>query len=549
MKKFIAVALTAVMLVGAMSGCSGGGKSSSSDTSGEKSSSSTTDSSNDSGEVIENFNMEGYPIVNEKVTVKMMGAKSGIHGPWDQMVFFKTLEEKTNVTFEFDTPAADVFEEKKNLAFTSGDYPEVFFGGNLSKQQEVKYGSQGILIPLEEYIEKYCPNITQMFNDNPEYRRSVTAPDGHIYALPNILDLSIAVAGAMWMNREWLDELGVAPEDLPTTAEGFTELLMRMKDEDPNKNGEKDEIPFSMADPSGGPIFNFVPAFGMTTREFYVDNDVIKYGYTQPNFKEFLTWANDLWTKGLVDSEGFTQTGNDVTAKGTDNKIGAAFHAIPQLVYGMTDPEIAAKYPIAPAMSSKVSPEPLYSRGTGITTGTFAITDKCENIEVMMRWVDYLYTEEGAFFAHYGPENDLWKINDDGKKEYIVPTDGKNIEEHRGNDITPDCGLAIPKWYRNDFYANWNDALEEQRQKQTDEKLMPYAKVALPDMYFTEEEQGELDILTTDINKFTSENAAKFITGDKKLDEYDSFIETLNKMKVDRVITIYQQAYDRWKSQ
>lgn len=544
MKKTISVLLASLLLVSTFAGC--GGDSSSKDSSDTGSSQTDSESSSVS-ETPENLNLEGYPVVKEKITVKMMGAKSGIHGPWNEMVFFKTMEEKTNIAFEFDTPAGDVFEEKKNLAFTSGDYPEVFFGGNLTTQQEVTFGTQGILVPLEDYIEKYCPNIKKMFDENPQYKKSVTTPDGHIYALPNILDLSIAVAGAMWMNRSWLDALNVAPEDLPTTTDGFYDLLVRMKKEDPNGNGKEDEIPFSMAKADGtNALYNMLPAFGITTNGAYVDGETIKYGFVEPNFEEFLKWTNKLWTEKLVDQDGFVQTANDVTAKGNENRIGAAYHAIPQLVYGMTDPDVAATYPVAPALSSHVTSEPSYKKGTGITTGTFAITDKCENPEAMMRWVDYLYTEEGAFFAHYGPEDDLWKINDEGKKEYIVPTDGKNIEEHRGNDITPDCGLSIPKWYRNDFYANWNDSFEEHRQKETDAKLMPYAKVALPNMYFTVEEQERINILETDIKKYTSENAAKFITGDMPLSSYSKFVETLKKMNVDELIKLYQQAYDRW---
>lgn len=548
MKKFIAVALTAVLLVGAMAGCSGGGdkSSSSSDTGGEKSSSSTTDGSADSGETIENFNMEGYPIVNDKITVKIMGAKAGIHGPWDQMTFFKLMEEKTNIAFEYDTPAADIFEEKKNLAFTSGDYPEVFYGGNLSAQQEVKYGSQGILIPLEGYIEKYCPNIVKMFEENPEIKKSVTTPDGHIYSLPNFTTAPLAMAGAMWYNIEWLNTMNVADADLPTTVEGLYDLFVRMKKEDPNGNGKEDEIPFSFADKLGNPMFNFLPAFGVYAKGIYQENDVVKYGLLEENTKEFFKWANKLWAEGLIDKEAFTQTGNDVTAKGTDNNVGAAFHAIPQLIFGVNDPEQAAKYPASPAWSSDFSDKQATPRGTGLTTGTFAITDKCKNIEAMMRWADYQYTEEGSLLVHYGPENDLWKFSDNGLMEYIIPTD-KSVEERRGGEITPDCGLALPKWVRAETETSWNDAQQQARASQTDEKIWPHAVLPIPSLYFTVEEQNEIDILSTDITKYTDENAAKFITGDKKLDEYDEFVATIKKMKIDRFIEIYQQAYDRWK--
>ena len=72
---------------------------------------------------------------------------------------------------------------EKNLALNSGNYAEVLFGTNLTRDQQVKYGSQGILLPLEDLIDRYCPNIQTMFEENDGVRASMTAPDGHIYAL------------------------------------------------------------------------------------------------------------------------------------------------------------------------------------------------------------------------------------------------------------------------------------------------------------------------------------------------------------------------------
>ena len=53
----------------------------------------------------------------------------------------------------------------------------------------VKYGAEGILIPLEDYItEENTPNLYKIFQDYPEYKGSITAPDGHIYSLLSIDD-------------------------------------------------------------------------------------------------------------------------------------------------------------------------------------------------------------------------------------------------------------------------------------------------------------------------------------------------------------------------
>lgn len=158
----------------------------------------------------------------------------------------------------------------------------MFFGANLTTAQQIKYGmEEGILIPLDELIIKYGPNITQMFEEHPEVKASITAPDGHIYALPNFNQGSLAKTPTWWYNAEWLEALGVT--ELPTTTEGFYELLKRFKTEDPNGNGEADEIPFTFIVNAGNmdytdPNLYILPAFGVNSARIYVDNGVVKYG-------------------------------------------------------------------------------------------------------------------------------------------------------------------------------------------------------------------------------------------------------------------------------
>ena len=70
--------------------------------------------------------------------------------------------------------------------------------------------------------------------------------------------------------------------------------------------------------------------------------------------------------------------------------------------------------------------------------------------------------------------------------------------------------------------------------------------MTLPDMFFTTEEQAELDVLSTDLSKYMTENNAKFITGDQSFDEWDAYVQGYKDMGIDRMIEIYQTAYDRW---
>lgn len=554
-KKRVFALLTAMMMtVSSLAGCGGGGSPSSGANSEAASSApSETAETGSTGENPGNVNPEGFPIVKEPITVTMMGQKAGIHGDWNQMEFFRIMEEKTGIHFEFDTPASEVLEEKKNLALNGGTYPEVMFGTNLSREQQVKYGSQGILIPLEDYIEKYCPNIMAMFDELEGSRNSITAPDGHIYSMAQFYN-SPLMSTAMWVNKEWLDTLGVDPDDLPTTVDGFYDLMVRFRDEDPNGNGIQDEIPFTIFDDAnkGDGIYNnFLPYFGILSPKFYVDdNGKIHYGMMDENTKEAFEWLHKLYSEKIINNNCYTQGSADALAQGSEGLNGAGFHALPRFVFGNMTPEKEATYPAMPALSSDVQKTQLTTRGTGVTQGVFSLTNKAseETIAAMMRWLDYLYSEEGSWLIHYGPEGHIWKPspNNPELNVYIQPTDGRNVEEVRGGEITPDCGVACPKWVRNSTEGAWDDIQQQARIAWSDKNLNPYSKIILPEMFLTEEEQAVVDMYATDLDKYRQENSAKFVVGSQSFDQWDSFVEGMKSMQVEEMITVYQQAYDRW---
>ena len=552
-KKIFSLLLAAIMTMGVVSSC-GGNDGSSSEGSSTDTQSSSAEGSEAAAETVEGVNLEGYPIVNDPMTVTMMGNKAAIHGEWDTLEFFDIMEEMTNISFEFDTPASEVLEEKKNLALNSGTYAEVMFGTNLSRDQQVKYGSQGILLPLEDLIEKYCPNIMACFEANPGVRNSMTAPDGHIYSLAQVATNGPLKATNLWINKDWMDALGIADDELPTTAEEFEELLIRFRDEDPNGNGEQDEVPFVIFDDAnkGMSLYNYMlPWFGVLSPQFYVDDDgVIHYGMIEENAKVGMEYIHNLYAEKLIDNDCFVTGAAEAQAKGAEGRVGSGFHALPRFVFGNMTIEEEATYPCMPALSSDVNPEQTTTKNTGISQGTFALTDKCsEEVQVaMMRWLDYLYSEDGSWLIHYGPEGHIWEPspNNPDMAVYIQPEDGRNTEEVRGGEITPDCGVACPKWVRPTTEGAWDDVQQQARIQWSEKNLNPYAKLVLPDMFFTTEEQAELDVLSTDLSKYMTENNAKFITGDQSFDEWDAYVQGYKDMGIDRMIEIYQTAYDRW---
>lgn len=499
----------------------------------------------ENSEAPENFNAEGFPIVNEPITLKMMGWKHPIQGPWEEMVFFKEMEKMTNIKFEFDTPPAEGFQEKKNLAFASGEVPDVFFGGLLTPVEEVKYGDQGVLIPLDGLIEKYAPNIQKMFEEMPEVKQSITAPDGHIYSLPNINKASIAVTSNAWINGDWLQALNIT--ELPDTTEEFYAMLKRFQSKDPNGNGQADDIPLSTHDKTNDLRGFLLPAFGELSRDIEVIDGEVRFGATTEGYKQYLAFMNRLWNEKLIDQDAYSQGFTEMSAKGKANKVGVFVHAGPFLGLDVKKPEDNLKHPTVPALTSETNPDPIYPIGTGTVRGTFSITSENPYPEATIRWVDHLYSLEGSIFLHYGPENDLWEFSDEaaGLRRYKELDNGMNGEEYRGT-LTPDVGTPTPKWVRPEVERGWDDVGHEHRFSETEKKLFPYGQVAFPLVYYTVEESERLEVINTDLGKYVEEMEAKFITGVEPLGNWQTFVDTLKKMGVDELVEINKAAYDRW---
>ncbi len=55
-----------------------------------------------------------------------------------------------------------------------GDYPDAFHSVGLSTQDLITYGGQGVLIPLNDLIDKYAPNLKKILDENPDIKRGIT---------------------------------------------------------------------------------------------------------------------------------------------------------------------------------------------------------------------------------------------------------------------------------------------------------------------------------------------------------------------------------------
>ena len=491
-------------------------------------------------------NRTGMPITNE-VTTFELAAKSRHNKNFANLEFFQNLEKETNIHIEWNMSSEDGWREKKGLIF-AGDLPDAFYGqGILTDIDVIKYASQGLLIPLENLINEYAPNVKKLL-ENESYRKLLTAPDGHIYALPSITELSPVTHDKLFINKTWLDKLGLG---IPTTLAEFEAVLTAFKNNDMNGNGRTDdEIPFSfLYNRKENGLFSLFGSFGQLDRLNHLivkDNKVIYTAVTEP-YKQAIQYFHELYKKGLIDKEGFTHDFNVYIAKvkSPEKIVGSFVGWSLSSAAGANKPDYVALAPLKGADGKQI-----WNTYTSYINakGSFAITNDCKNPEALMRWVDLHFVPETALQIDQGLLGRTLTINAEGRYDYLPIPAGKSFTEMI-HDYSPGVNSLGAVTMEIASKLNLNANLQER--VELDAFFAPYnvpADQVYPEVYFTVDEVEQIAVLETDITAYVAQNYANWIVNGGIERDWDGYLKRLQQMGLDRYLKIYADAYQRYLS-
>lgn len=493
------------------------------------------------------FQTTGLPIVEDKVTLTFSGQKAPLAPDFSTMELVKQWETDTNVAIAWENLPDSVYQEKKNLTLASGDLPDAFFNTGFTAADISTYGSNGTLVPLEDLIEQYAPNLQAIFEKRPEIRASVTSSDGHIYTLPSAEELGIgAVPFFLSINKKWLDKLGLA---VPETIDEFEAALEAFKTKDPNGNGKADEIPFSFINnwwcADVGDVMAALGGMPDNADHRIVRDGKVIYTAAQPEYATAITKLNDWYERGLIDSEAVTQDDKTYLAKGkTDEEtLGAYVWWETEEVVG---PDRADDYVLVPALEGVNGRLIGHSNGSEFKAGAFAITKANKYPDVTMRWVDELYDPVMSAQVSWGPIGTTIEENADGILQQADLPDDVSAGELR-QKVAPGGVYVI---LREDFE---NVILPEpratQRLNDVAEYYLPWAETEwYPNVPFSDEEIQEISTIETEVKALVDAKRAEWIARGGIEEEWDSYTAQLKSMGLDRMVELYQQAYDRYLS-
>lgn len=492
-----------------------------------------------SAEADAGFNKEGYPIVDKKITLSVMGCTNGsMPDDWNDLVLFKELEKLTNIHLDFKVVDSNNYEQQKNLAFASGELPDFFYKGRISTQDELTYGGAGVLSDVSPYIDEYMPNLKKAFEDIPELRPAITMDDGKIVSIPEVNDVPRDRAIKLWINTAWLDKLGL---DVPQNAEQWYNVLKAFKTQDPNGNGKADEIPLSFGNMDS--LYHMMSAFGVLYTIYAEDGKVI-YSPADERSREGLKFFRKLYKEGILDEQCFTQNDEKLASKAAgDVSVIGCFTGMSGGLNVLTENE----YDILPPL--EYNGKRIWKGRNPFGKGAFAMSSKNKYPEATLRLIDYLYGEEGGILSRLGVKDETYKVYEDGTWDYIIPKDFDPTLNSFENTIGTVAGSYSPMRQPTDMLLRAHHPEGMITLDMRMEKLTPYLVVPYPAVYFTTEEQKKVNSYNADLSSCVERFIARGITGEIDIDtEWDNYIKDLKRIGLDDLISIYQKKYDQYKN-
>lgn len=486
----------------------------------------------------------------------------------------KWIEEKCNVELTFVEYAGgtDVATQISTTIASRNELPDILFGVTLSDAVITRYGKDGYFVDLSDYYADK-ENASKIFwdrmeNELTEYEqdlilRTITDPEtGAIYTVPLVeTSLIDKMQFQPWINQTWLDKLNLKA---PTNNEELITVLEAFKTQDPNGNGDADEIPLfgSQVGGLGTRVVDWLInlfCYYNYNRQYNVGKDGKLYPvFTSDEYREALKFVNKLYEKELLTSLAWTATSNEVKQITTPS-TGTALCGI-----------FLGHLTTSTSMGNEVLYEyvPLKTWGNVVRNDTTCekstfITESCKNVDRAFEMLMTLWSWDGSMRVRYGEYGVNWIDADEGAKSDL------GIDATYQLISDPLVQQSTAKWAKIastlNVYAEGETAqIAENMDAWTAKKSAMHAEsyalfldvesnfndptVKCPQLTYTEEEKERTSSYTTNVGDRRAKAQTEFCTG--KLDpnsdsDWNAYLKQMEDLGVQIVLDYVQTAYDR----
>ncbi|MEZ0537364.1 extracellular solute-binding protein [Caldicellulosiruptoraceae bacterium PP1] len=382
---------------------------------------------------------------------------------WDSehTMMHNLIKQKTGIDLKIMTPATDS-NDKINAMIAADDLPDMISGAAGSAPLENLKSSNKVW-DLTELIRKYCPKAFSESVIPPSMPRNMAdRKDGKWYEYPTGYEApeNLKKNGVKpWSNaiivarQDFMKKLNINPQTDFKTQDKMIATLKKFKNANITYKGVK--VTPLLVGPEGGAW----EAFGWMADTFFAIPSEDNKGNlidtrTHPKKLEAILFGRKLYAEGLIPKENFTFQRKQIEEKLASGTVfafmgnksdyqGAMWTAYQQ--------DKNAKYIAAEPVRSKDGKDPAYTYGIGHGWAVTLISKKSKDPATAIRFITWMYSDEGAILQEFGVENKTFTVGKDGKiylKKELLELREKNYTEYQKK-----YGFGDFWWFPNDRNA------------------------------------------------------------------------------------------------
>jgi len=506
----------------------------------------------DTNRFLHGVNLTVLPIVSEPVEIELWRSfSSTVITTLEDSEVWQEMERRTGVRVNWFHPPVGQASENFSLRIAADDLPHAFVNPPAFPGGPAAAVEEGIYIELTPYYEAgWLPNFAWLRANHPdaaEISRGTTDDLGRILALHMIDIIPSHPWSGLWIRQDYLDNYGL---DVPVTIQDWDHVLRTWRD----SRGSwvlGFEYPDSPSG-TGGVQTNsaFVGSFDAGFRRWLnLDGNAV-HGSIQPGYADWLALMNSWFVDGILDPDFAVRTGDDRYAQIANGNFLAFDRAYggmgQQLLTGRTHTPEMAVTPLGNPAREPGAHTRISSQNNSIVRGDRThITDRVHNediTEIVVRWFDYLFSQDGGDLLSYGIFDHTSRWDANGEVEWIHPV---LTEDEDADFWTPVYLFKMrPMSFLRDStaYVFVDEVWECIRVwgAADNSGILPVDLITL-----TPDEAAEMASIMTDVDTHIYEQTLAFIVGSRPLDQFDAFVAELESMGIRRAEEIQQAAFDR----
>lgn len=462
---------------------------------------------------------------------------------------FDAAEEAINIHVDWTECGQGVASEKLNLMIVGGEYTDLIcnfnemnFAGTLASAYDDE-----VIMDITEYVEQYCPNYSAWIYSSSDYYRDTRNDDGQMFAW-YALQAEMVAASGNWIRADYLDALGM---DVPITYsdyEAFFDAII-------TEFGCTSPIMVNQDGYASVAIAGWDMAAGGDNLALYQIDGQVTSSYLQEEFYDYLCMVNDWYNKGYIYKDFMSVTGAmfDATANSLVTSGNCALWSGWNNSYDSYKATAEQTGWDAIGVAAPVKNDgdvTHFGNATRLNTMlVMVMSTQAGDPETCCRYLDWWYTDAGINVFNYGEEGVCWTWDENGERQWtdlilnnpdgLRVTDAKSLYSQYSNFI----GIT-DEWNNRSFYSDTVvNAMNTWSAESDSDYTLPTSSITL-----TVDESQTVNSISSDITTYASEVLAKFVVGDTLLDEahYSEFVDGVKALRLEEIISIYQDAYERY---